>query len=115
MADSSPWSRIDSQLTPRKSPQVCAVRFLPRWIEMDTTPNWQPGDRVYWLHEHRGGYGYTDHVNAIVKKVGPKRITVTVARYAPYPDPHHELELRGVNPEKLRVRTKPCAELGEKD
>lgn len=35
-----------------------------------------PGQKVSWLHETRGGYGYRWWVPATVVKVGPKRVTI---------------------------------------
>jgi hypothetical protein len=33
-----------------------------------------PGDRVIWRYTPRGGYGYTQRVDAEVIKIGPKRV-----------------------------------------
>lgn len=40
----------------------------------------RPGDKVNWLHEPRGGYGYSMNVAAVVVKIGPKRIQVRAAK-----------------------------------
>lgn len=40
----------------------------------------KPGDKVNWLHEPRGGYGYTMNVAAVVVKIGPKRVQIRAAR-----------------------------------
>jgi hypothetical protein len=42
--------------------------------------NLQVGDFVTWLHAQRGGWGYTEYVPGVVKRVGSKRITIRVRR-----------------------------------
>lgn len=41
-----------------------------------TTPPLTPGERVTWLHEQRGGYGFVIPVPATVVKVTAKRVTL---------------------------------------
>lgn len=58
----------------------------------------RPGTAVYWRHTFRGGYGYTELIPGIVRRVGPKRVLVEVA--------HRDgaTALRWVKPENLRPR-----------
>ena len=42
-----------------------------------------PGQRVIWLYTPRGGYGYTQRVDAEVVKIGPKRVKIKVRRIRP--------------------------------
>jgi len=44
--------------------------------ERDAMTTYNPGDRVTWLQQLRGGYGYICPVDSIVVKVGPKRIQI---------------------------------------
>ncbi|MCB1966230.1 MAG: hypothetical protein KDI64_09370 [Candidatus Accumulibacter sp.] len=41
----------------------------------------KPGDKVNWLYEPRGGYGYTMNVAAVVVKIGPRRVQIRAARH----------------------------------
>jgi hypothetical protein len=61
---------------------------------------WQPGDQATWLHEPRGGYGYVIPVNAVVVRVGPKRVLIEVARV------NGDLVQRWVTPDRLRERSR---------
>ncbi len=38
----------------------------------------QPGDRIKWLHEYRGGWGYRDWIPGEVVKVNPKTLRIRV-------------------------------------
>ena len=38
----------------------------------------EPGQRVTWVHEMRGGYGYTERIPAEVVRVTAKRVTIRV-------------------------------------
>ena len=38
--------------------------------------SWTPGDRVWWAHTPRGGYGYTRSVPCIVERVTARRVTI---------------------------------------
>ena len=38
------------------------------------------GDKVNWLYQPRGGYGYIIAVAGIVTKVGPKKMQIRVAK-----------------------------------
>lgn len=40
----------------------------------------KPGDKVNWLYEPRGGYGYSMNVAAVVVTIGPKRVQIRAAR-----------------------------------
>lgn len=42
----------------------------------------QKGDRVTWLRQMRGGYGYVVPVKAEVVNVGPSRVTIEVEKRA---------------------------------
>jgi hypothetical protein len=35
------------------------------------------GDRVNWLYEPRGGYGYVKTVAAVVTKIEPKKVQIS--------------------------------------
>lgn len=61
------------------------------------------GDRVTWMHEPRGGYGYQIPVDATVVRVGPRRVlieAVTAAGVA---------KQVWVAPERLRAATEASA------
>lgn len=58
----------------------------------------QPGMLVTWIHEPRGGYGFTIPVDAVVVKVCKRRVRIEV----PLRD-HRRVE-RLVTPESLRPR-----------
>jgi hypothetical protein len=74
--------------------------------------SWGPGNRVNWRYEARGGYGYSQRVAAIVRKVGPKRITIEVAE-RDIVSGEWVRKLTSVKPENLSPRAALCAELGE--
>ena len=38
------------------------------------------GDHVVWLHEPRGGYGYTMHILGIVEAISEKRVKIGVRK-----------------------------------
>jgi hypothetical protein len=63
--------------------------------------SYQPGQPVTWLHTPRGGYGYTYPVNAVVVKVGKKRVQLE----APLKDGNTKLVW--VKPANLRPRPWP--------
>jgi hypothetical protein len=54
------------------------------------------GQRVTWLHEPKGGYGYTIPVDGVVRKIGPKRIQIEAKLKS------GDTKLTWVNPSKLR-------------
>ena len=56
----------------------------------------QPGDRVTWLYESRGGYGYVIPVPATIVRMGGKRVTIAALRK------DGTTVLRHVTPDKLR-------------
>jgi hypothetical protein len=56
-----------------------------------------PKQRVIWLYTPRGGYGYTQRVDAEVVKIGPKLVKIRVRRIRP----HERDEERWVKPERL--------------
>lgn len=58
----------------------------------------EPNMLVRWIHNPRGGYGFAVPVDAVVVRVGPKRVRIRV----PLKDGRH-VE-RVVVPEKLRPR-----------
>ena len=41
--------------------------------------DFEPGQRVRWIHVPRGGYGFPIPVDATVVKIGEKRVTIQVA------------------------------------
>ena len=59
---------------------------------------WVPGDRVTWLREHRGGYGYVTPVPAIVARVASKRVTIRAQLAA------GGTKTVSVHPDRLRPR-----------
>lgn len=38
------------------------------------------GTQGFWRHELRGGYGWIEHVPAVLLKVGPKRLGLAVLK-----------------------------------
>lgn len=40
--------------------------------------DWQPGNKVIWRHEMRGGYGYVERIPATVVSVFAKRVRIRV-------------------------------------
>jgi hypothetical protein len=38
------------------------------------------GQQVIWRHEMRGGYGYTEAIQAVVVAVTPKRVRIRVGK-----------------------------------
>ena len=58
-----------------------------------------PGMRVSWIHLPRGGYGFPIPVDAVVLRVGPRRVRIEVALR----DGRH-VE-RVVHPDALRPRS----------
>lgn len=56
------------------------------------------GDRLTWLYEARGGYGYVTPVSALVVRVGQVRVLVEVQQLRP----RCELVQRWVRPDHLR-------------
>lgn len=75
------------------------------------TSDYQIGDRVMWLYEARGGYGYTQNVAAVVVGVGRKRVAIEVAQRHTLGPWRRVRKL--VTPDRLSQRTKPCEALGE--
>ena len=65
--------------------------------------DWAPGDRVTWMREHRGGYGYVTPVPAIVERVTSKRVTIRAKLAA------GGTKAVSVRPDRLRPRTTPEA------
>ena len=57
-----------------------------------------PGMTVFWIHNPRGGYGFAVPVDAVIVRVGPKRVRIRV----PLKDGRH-VE-RVVLPASLRSR-----------
>jgi hypothetical protein len=57
----------------------------------------QPGDRVIWAREARGGYGYVERIPAEVVAVTPSRIRIRAQRKS------GETVERTVRPESLRA------------
>lgn len=53
------------------------------------------GQKVIWLHETRGGYGYIWRIPATVVRIGKSRVTIEVTRR------DGSKVLRSVLPEKL--------------
>jgi hypothetical protein len=43
---------------------------------MNSPDDFKPGDRVTWLQQFSGGYGYMQPVDATVVRVGPKRVLI---------------------------------------
>ena len=58
----------------------------------------QPGSLATWLHEPRGGYGFTYPVNAEVLRVTAKRVLIRVPLKA------GGTAERWVTPERLKLR-----------
>jgi len=56
------------------------------------------GQELTWLHTPRGGYGYVIPVNAVITKIGRKRVQVKIAKR------NGEKVLRWVSPTSLRER-----------
>jgi hypothetical protein len=46
---------------------------------MSNSESLQPGERVTWLYESRGGYGYITPVPATVVRVTAQRVTIDAA------------------------------------
>jgi hypothetical protein len=67
-----------------------------------------PGDKVNWHHEPRGGYGYSVSVAAVVVKVGPKRAQVRTARLV---NGEWQQVTRWVDEDRLSTRTKIVPEV----
>lgn len=58
----------------------------------------QTGDRVTWLYEPRGGYGYVIPVDGTVIRIGPRRIMIAVSKC------NGDRVERWVQPDRLRER-----------
>ena len=58
----------------------------------------QPGDRITWLHQPRGGYGYGYPVDGTVVRVSGRRVVIRV------PLRSGDLVERRVHSENLRPR-----------
>jgi hypothetical protein len=58
----------------------------------------QPGMTVGWIHNPRGGYGFAVPVDAVIVRVGPRRVRIRVAL-----KDGRQVE-RVVSPESLRSR-----------
>ena len=43
-------------------------------------PAFAPGQRIVWLHEYRGGYGYVHRIPGVVVKATPKRVQIEVRK-----------------------------------
>jgi hypothetical protein len=56
------------------------------------------GQAVTWLHEPRGGYGYTIPIDGVVVKVTDKRVQIEVRKM------NGERVKRWVTPDRLRAR-----------
>lgn len=74
--------------------------------------DFSPGDRVNWSFSTRGGYGYTQIAAGIVRKVGPKRITIEVAE-RDIVSRKWVRKLTSVKSENLSPRSSLCEQLGE--
>lgn len=48
--------------------------------EEDSKMNWQVGQEIRWMQQHRGGYGYVSNIKAYVVKIGPCKIGIAVLR-----------------------------------
>jgi hypothetical protein len=46
-------------------------------MEKDTL---KTGDKVNWLYEGRGGYGYVRSIAGVVIRIAPKKVQIRVAR-----------------------------------
>lgn len=64
---------------------------------------WSIGDRIDWLHEPRGGYGYIIRVPGVVRKVTSKRVQIEVQKAT------GETVMRSVMADRLRDRVRPKA------
>lgn len=49
-------------------------------VRIEAAAPYEPGQKVNWQHEPRGGYGYVINVAAVVVKVGRARVQICVAR-----------------------------------
>ncbi len=58
-----------------------------------------PGQRVIWNYTPRGGYGYTQRVDAEVVQVGAKRVKIKVRRIRPI----NEIVEKWVTAERLEA------------
>lgn len=58
----------------------------------------QVGQKLTWLHQERGGWGYVTAVDAEVVSVGKKRVQIHVKRVS------GETVIRSVDPANLRER-----------
>ena len=63
-----------------------------------TVADFEVGERVTWLHEMRGGYGYTQPVDGLVTKIGRMRVQIEVKSRSGAP------RLRWVAPTNLRKK-----------
>jgi len=62
------------------------------------------GDKVYYTHEQRGGYGFVRQYPAVVVKVNWKTVEIRLAK--PHSD---ETFTRRVNPDRLSPRDNECS------
>ena len=46
----------------------------------DRPPTFTPGQRVAWLREYRGGYGYVHRIPGVVVKATAKRVQIEVRK-----------------------------------
>jgi hypothetical protein len=69
----------------------------------------QPGARVTWMHQPRGGYGFITPVAGVVLRRTGKRVLIRVARRTQ--GGRWEPAERWVNPDKLRPREKYVPEV----
>ena len=59
----------------------------------------EPGDRVIWQHEMRGGYGWVEAVPVVVVRLTAQRIRIRALRLT------GALAERSVHPEHIRAAT----------
>lgn len=69
----------------------------------------KPGDKMTWLYEQRGGYGFIIPVNAEVVKVNSKTVRVRVQKH------NGQMVERNVKPESLRPRITQTPQYREMD
>jgi hypothetical protein len=67
-----------------------------------------PGDKVNWLYEARGGYGYVSSVAAVVSRVGSKRVEIRIASRS---RDQWVVMTRWVQPERLTPRNAPAGDV----
>ena len=71
-------------------------RLTPITVDTGKWSDIWPGCSVIWLHEPRGGYGFTVRVPGIVRKVTRAQVQIEVARK------DGRKVLRYVTPDRLR-------------